>query len=171
MAPAEYRILFDVMAQEISSNSLQGSQTLINLMQRAREYGLDLKRDDLRFILDVVSESDPWFEQGASASLFASRFRNFVVARCRSQGISLSADELDLIEAWFSSQPAAPRTPAYGRTAPPPAASRPASQTPGNVTPQDGDRWFAPQSDYGARDAEPTHDDEFPRIVRTRLRG
>ena len=73
------------------ANGLQGAQTLVNITQRAREFGLDIKRDDLRFIYDVVSETDPWFEQGTSAGLFASRFRNFVVARCRSQGLSLSA--------------------------------------------------------------------------------
>ena len=56
----------------------------------------------MRFVLEVVSEADPWFEQGASANLFAGRFRNFVVARCRGQGLNLSADELDLIDAWFA---------------------------------------------------------------------
>ena len=70
LAPAEYRVLFDVMAQEITANGLQGAQTLVNITQRAREFGLDIKRDDLRFIYDVVSESDPWFEQGTSASSF-----------------------------------------------------------------------------------------------------
>ncbi|MFN0217181.1 MAG: NYN domain-containing protein [Hyphomicrobium sp.] len=184
LAPAEYRVLFDIMAHEITANGLLGSQTLVNLTQRAREFGLDLKRDDLRFILDVVSESDPWFEQGASASLFASRFRNFVVARCRSQGLSLSSDELDLIEAWFSSQPQAPRAPAYGRTAPPPpAAQQTQPSTAALAAAQGGDRWWSledgrqqsaePQGGqgggYGA--GETIADDEFPRIVRTRLRG
>ena len=83
------------MAKEITASGLHGAQTLSNITQRAREFGLDIKRDDLRFIYDVISESDPWFEQGTSAGLFASRFRNFVVARCRSQGLSLSVDELD----------------------------------------------------------------------------
>ena len=131
LAPAEYRVLFDVMAQEITANGLQGGQTLINITQRGREFGLDLKRDDLRFILEVVSETDPWFEQGASASLFAGRFRNFVVARCRSQGLSLSVDELDLVEAWFSAQvPSQARAPAYGRntTAPAQPQQQPAPQ-------------------------------------------
>jgi hypothetical protein len=176
LAPAEYRVLFDVMAREITSNGLQGSQTLVNLTQRAREFGLDLKRDDLRFILDVVSESDPWFEQGASASLFASRFRNFVVARCRSQGLSLSSDELDLVEAWFSAQPPQQRAPAYGRTAPPPpAAQQPAPAAP----PPAQDRWWTMEpnaaqiSDQraGLPGPEGSLDDEFPRIVRSRLRG
>ncbi len=193
LAPAEYRVLFDVMAQELTNNGLQGTQTLTNITQRAREFGLDLKRDDLRFILEVVSESDPWFEQGASANLFASRFRNFVVARCRSQGLNLSADELDLVDAWFSSQgPQAARTASLGRPgqgvpqAPAsqpqaqPAAQAPAATGTGgrDYTPQ-SDRWWSLEegrqhiaeqrspSGYG----QPDQDDEFPRIVRSRLRG
>ncbi len=190
LAPAEYRVMFDVMAQEISANGLQGAQTLGNITQRAREFGLDLKRDDLRFILEVVSESDPWFEQGASANLFAGRFRNFVVARCRSQGLALSADELDLVEAWFSSQPAQQARPAYGRMAPPaqqqpqqePDAQTQASTQASTQAPAQApvsERWWSleegrqhiaeqrAQSGFNAVEA----DDEFPRIVRTRLRG
>jgi hypothetical protein len=181
LAPAEYRVLFDVMAQELTANGLQGAQTLINIAQRGREFGLDLKREDLRFILEVVSESDPWFEQGASANLFASRFRNFVVARCRSQGLSLSADELDLIEAWFSSQaPQKAQTPAYGRApaAPQQQPAQQQQQAPAAAAPQ-ADRWWSleegrqhiaeqrAQGSYGAPELE----EEFPRIVRTRLRG
>ncbi len=199
LAPAEYRVLFDVMAQEISSNGLQGAQTLVNLTQRAREFGLDLKRDDLRFILEVVSESDPWFEQGASANLFASRFRNFVVARCRSQGLSLSSDELDLVEAWFSAQPTQQQRPPVYSSQPAPSAppqqpaaqNRAPSQPQANAqpNPQSGmqpnlpaERWWSleegrqhiadqrAQSAYNSPEAEQS-DDEFPRIVRSRLRG
>ena len=103
------------MAKEISDNDLIGAQTLANITQRAQERGLAVRRDDVRFVLEVVSEADPWFEQGASANLFAGRFRNFVVARCRGQGLNLSADELDLIDAWFAGgtlpQPVLTRTP------------------------------------------------------------
>ncbi len=181
LAPAEYRVMFDVMAQEITANGLQGAQTLANVTQRAREFGLDLKREDLRFILDVVSESDPWFEQGASANLFASRFRNFVVARCRSQGLSLSADELDLVEAWFSAPQQQQRAPAYAPAAAPPGQApmqQQAAPMAASAQPS-GDRWWSleegrqhiadqrSQGSYGAQDVE----DEFPRIVRTRLRG
>ncbi len=184
LAPAEYRVLFDVLAQEITANGLQGVQTLVNTTQRAREFGLDLKRDDLRFILEVVSESDPWFEQGASANLFASRFRNFVVARCRSQGLSLSADELDLIEAWFSAQaPQQARAVNYGQAAQQqPQARSPAvsQQLPPAAAAPTGERWWSleegrqhiaeqrAQGSYGGLDADP--EDEFPRIVRTSLR-
>ena len=184
LAPAEYRVLFDVMAQEISGNGLQGAQTLGNIAARAREFGLDLKREDLRFILDVVSESDPWFEQGASANLFAGRFRNFVVARCRSQGLSLSADELDLVEAWFSAQPLQQaRAPAYGR----PAAQSPQQQAPVQQPQQQpaaqaptSERWWsleegrqhiAEQRAQGSYGTPEMAEEEFPRIVRTRLRG
>jgi hypothetical protein len=187
LAPAEYRVLFDIMAQEIGANGLQGSQTLANLTQRAREFGLDLKRDDLRFILEVVSESDPWFEQGVSANLFASRFRNFVVSRCRSQGLSLSADELDLIEAWFSAQPPQQaRTADYSRTQQQPAApaaqQRPAQSGTAHA-PNPNERWWAlddgqpglaaerGDGTYGAGGPAGSPDDEFPRIVRTRFRG
>lgn len=184
LAPAEYRVLFDVMAQEITANGLQGAQTLVNITQRAREFGLDIKRDDLRFIYDVVSESDPWFEQGTSATLFASRFRNFVVARCRSQGLSLSADELDLVEAWFSApQPPAPSRalPYGGRAAAAPAA--PASK-PLSSAPHAGEQWWSleegRQHIVEQREAEQKgmspypqnqSEEEFPRIVRSRFRG
>ena len=184
LAPAEYRIIFDVLAKEIGANGLQGAQTLGNVIARAREYGLDLKRDDLRFIVDVVSESDPWFEQGASANLFSSRFRNFVVARCRSQGLSLSADELDLIEAWFSAQPPQQqRSTTYGPGAQQPQMQAPvdhaATQEPQRAPAQE--RWWnleegrqhiaeqRSNGTYGAPQAEAQ--DEFPRIVRSRLRG
>jgi hypothetical protein len=152
------------MALEINENNLLGAQTIQNVLRRAQEYGLELRRDDVRFVMDVVSEADPWFEQGASANLFAGRFRNFVVARCRGQGLKLSADELDLIEAWFvgNSSPAGATT------------SRANAQTaPQYVPPQGGmvsdpGRGSAPGQ---PRTADEFTSDEFPRIVRTRLRG
>ena len=140
LAPPEYRLLFEVMASEINENDLIGSQTLTNVVARAQERGLDVGKDDVRFILEVVSEPDPWFEQGASANLFAGRFRNFVVARCRGQGLNLSADELDLIDAWFAGGAASPPQPV--RTQQP--AMDPQAAGPGGM-------------------------DDFPRIVRTRL--
>lgn len=173
LAPAEYRVLFDVLAQEITANGLQGAQTLSNVTQRAREFGLEVKRDDLRFVVDVVSESDPWFEQGASANLFAGRFRNYVVSRCRAQGLNLSADELDLVEAWFAAQPAPPRK-AYG-TAPAPAQAPPPAAPP---APPGGERWWsleegrqyiAEQRSQGSYGGDEQAEEEFPRIVRRRL--
>jgi hypothetical protein len=187
LSPQDYRTLFDVMAQEIAANGLAGQQTLINIVKRAESVGIDIRRDDVRFVLDVVSEADPWFDQGASPSLFASRFRNFVVARCRGQGLSLSADELDLIEAWFAA-PVAQRA----------AASATAGQTGGQTggmpsrQPQTMSSMVAPRessmpnlgSDLGdtnrqdrwwnyddGRQAAPEQGDDYPRIIRTRLRG
>ena len=201
LSPPEYRILFEAMAQEIGENNLSGVQTILNIVQRARERGLDVRRDDVRFVLEVVSETDPWFEQGASANLFAGRFRNFVVARCRSQGLNLSADELDLIEAWFAgntplpvisgqplrtSQQPLPNPAAMARppqvSGPDPRGSerhrlledmpqqiepRPMARAPMSAQQQGGlglgTSELAPQAEFGS--------DEFPRIVRTRLRG
>ena len=179
LAPAEYRVLFDVMAQEITVNGLHGAQTLANITQRSREFGLDIKRDDLRIIFEVVSEPDPWFEQGASASLFAGRFRNFVIARCRSHGLSLSADELELIEAWFSAgKPAQQGTqPQRGSPQQRPATQQGAQQPPSQ--PQ-GEQWWnheeGRQHMADPRTSNPyaqpeQSEDEFPRIIRSRFRG
>lgn len=107
LAPPEYRLLFETIAAELKENPLDGMQTVVNIAARTQHRGLDIKRDDIRFVLDVISEADPWFDQGVSANLFAGRFRNFVVARCRSTGLALSSDELDLIDAWFAGNSAA----------------------------------------------------------------
>jgi hypothetical protein len=177
LSPPEYRVLFEVMAEEINANNLSGAQTLVNIGQRALDMGLDIKRDDIRFVLEVVSEADPWFEQGASSNLFASRFRNFVVARCRGQGLSLSADEIDLIDAWFGGA----GTPVQrGNEMPANAQAQVGDHM--NAAPnngrQGGDRWAtyddgrqqagAPQAQVGGFGAET--EEEFPRIVRSGLR-
>jgi hypothetical protein len=188
LAPQEYRVLFEIMAKEISDHDLRGVETLNSIARQAQERGIDLRRDDIRFVLEVVSEVDPWFEQGASADLFAGRFRTFVVARCRGQGLNLSADELHLIDAWFlgtgSSQRQAPRsgsraTPAI---APPPAPGA----VPPTLTLEARDaRWWSPDDGRahrtGEREAPPgvgqdagesaSASGEFPRLVRTRLHG
>jgi len=180
LSPPDYRTLFDVMAQEITANGLSGSQTLVNIVKRAQDMGIDIRRDDARFVLDVVSEADPWFDQGVSASLFASRFRNFVVARCRSQGLSLSADELDLIEAWFAGPAVAQRAPAMQAAAYASAPQAPAYapvqvQTPTQPAPSNelrADRWWSlDDGRQPATDPGNSPNDEFPRIIRTRLRG
>jgi len=194
LAPPEYRLLFEIMAKEITDNDLIGAQTLTNITQRAQERGLDLRRDDVRFVLEVVSEADPWFEQGASANLFAGRFRNFVVARCRGQGLNLSADELDLIDAWFAGGTlpqgmAAPKPVAQTTPAPTqPSATGPTAET--RASP----RWWSLDDGrshaldqrpaagaasagtgyataQGAAAPAAAGAEEFPRIVRTRLRG
>lgn len=159
LSPPDYRALFDAIAAEIGEYGMQGTQTLVSIHTRAQQIGLNVSRDDNRFVMEVISEADPWFEQGASANLFAGRFRNFVVARCRSQGLNLSSDELDLIEAWFAggTQQIAPQSirvqaPSAEIGAPP--APRQLAQAP-----QSG-------SDQNGGDL-----DQFPKILRTRLRG
>ena len=176
LAPHEYRLLFEVMAKEISDNDLIGAQTLANITQRAQERGLDVRRDDVRFVLEVVSEADPWFEQGASANLFAGRFRNFVVARCRGQGLNLSADELDLIDAWFAggtlpqpqatqAQPAPPA--AYASEANHPRVAAPAPRASPAPAPSGLARWWSSAGESRSKEAPETR----PAPAATQSRG
>lgn len=182
LSPPEYRTLFEKMAEEITANNLSGAQTLENIAARCRNVGVEVRKDDIRFVLEVVSEADPWFEQGASSNLFASRFRNYVVARCRAGGLSLSANELDLLEAWFGTG-ANPSTDTLLQSAGGPSSGSPLSQRPGHH-PQDpwwsgeqSRQQFAQTHSNGGRRGEiPTsdelaQDDDFPRIIRSRLRN
>lgn len=98
----DYRAIFEELSAEIRQNQLQGVQTIANVVQRLQLRNVKVRNEDIRFILDVVSEPDPWFEKEVSANIFAGRFRNFVVNRCRSHGLSLTRQELDLIEVWFA---------------------------------------------------------------------
>jgi hypothetical protein len=192
LAPQEYRALFEIMAKEINEHDLFGVQTLNNITQRAHERGIELRRDDVRFVLEVVSEADPWFEQGASAEVFASRFRAFVVARCRGQGLNLTADELDLIDAWFLGMGLAQRLAlrgAAGRSTPAIAAPQAAPTARMRAPEAAEERWHhedarslkasliealssAPQpANQRSEQASRPSADEPPRILRTRLRG
>ena len=209
-SPPEYRALFSIMAQEISENQLQGVKTLQNVIARAGSLGLDVKQDDARYVLDAISEADPWFENGASASLFASRFRNFVVSKCRDHGLNLSAAELDLIDAWFAGSPKADQ----GTGEAVPAAPEPQPQQAPAAVPQQAEAapaqdmsaggrldWLqpaaAPTAQPQVQPQQPTataatqpvqvapapapqqvaagqpvaNEEDFPRIVRNRLRG
>ncbi|MEO1650785.1 MAG: NYN domain-containing protein [Pseudomonadota bacterium] len=159
LSPPDYRILFEEMANEISENDLQGVQTISNVMSRIIKRGTEVPKDSIRFALDVVGGPDPWFEQGATADLFSGRFRNFVVQRCRSQGLALSRDELDLIDAWFAGTPAPQGQQRLSATdAPHPTAGEAGS----------GD-WF---SDTPAQIAgtQPMGADDMPRVLRNPTR-
>jgi len=198
LAPPEYRMVFEILAREIATNQLQGVHTINNVIAQARDMRLELKREDVRFILDVVSEADPWFEQGATANLFAGRFRNFVVQRCRTQGLNLSVDELDLIDAWFTGgtlavaqqaaserQPAPqaqPQTAVPQKASPIPAEARDWWANEDRMVAAGGGAMTAPAQRYeqpvqygqpaAPSAAQPgTFEDDFPRIVRSRLRG
>lgn len=196
LSPPEYRALFELLAKEINSNSVQGTQTIANVANRARELGLDIRSDDIRFVLDVVGEHDPWFEQGVSANLFAGRFRNFVVARCRSYGLNLTPDEIDLIDAWFTGggpSPATARQPSQplGKEPPRSPVDQPSrSLMPTTASEPRSSRWWSREEPSSVQSEsssgrgvvpgsapkagtsdEPTSSDDFPRILRTRLRG
>jgi hypothetical protein len=174
LSPPDYRALFEEIAKEINEEGLQGGQTLNSIHGRAQSLGLNVSRDDIRFVMEVVSEADPWFEQGASANLFAGRFRNFVVARCRSQNLNLSSDELDLIDAWFAggSQQLAPqaiRVPAQSAAMPATGAAELGAPAHAHgVAPQHAqDAGWPSQPQAGSSN----EGEQFPKILRTRLRG
>lgn len=172
LAPPEYLLMFDVMAAEINENGLSGAQTITNVATRAQQRGLQIRREDVRFVLDVVSEADPWFEQGASSNLFAGRFRNFVVARCRNQGLNLSAEELDLIDAWFAGG-VLPTMPAVDTAALPEPAVLATREE------HHADQLWKAQADQSGLDDSSISSSAFdgddmgqlPRIVRSRLNG
>ena len=183
LSPPEYRTIFNLLADEIGTHQMQGHQTIDKVRAAANELDIDVQRDDIRFIIDVVGKQDPWFEQGTSALVFASRFRNFVIGKCQDAGMSLSADEIDLIDAWFAGgnpvkQPAAAAAP----TAPPLAEPRPgeaAASSPladaSSRLEERTARWW--QETTAARDydvaltGESGQAEEFPRIVRNRLKA
>ncbi len=104
-SPPEYRAIFTLLEREISEHQFQGVKTLQNVAHRAAEIGIKMSADDARYMLDAVTQGDPWLEQGGSANLFARRFHDYVVSRCRNNGLSLSKEELELIDAWFVSAP------------------------------------------------------------------
>jgi hypothetical protein len=185
LSPPDYRALFEGMAEELTANGLNGAQTIGNIAQRTLQHGAEIHRDDIRFVMEVVSEPDPWFEQGASPVLLSNRFRNYVIAQCRRQGMALSATEIDLIEMWFTgsglvSRPAPAADARSWRGQPDPQlpmaplagahhqAARAQAQQPR------GDRWWHLNdgTETGQHSSpEPDQDaDDFPRIVRSRLR-
>jgi hypothetical protein len=182
LAPQEYRLLFEIMAKEINAHDLLGVETLNNIARQAQEHGIELRRDDIRFVLEVVSEADPWFEQGATADLFAARFRTFVVARCRGQGLNLSADELHLIDAWFLGTGMSAWPASRGSLRVTPALAAPQAVA---ADGRDGRWWTADDarvhkpglrevsagSQGGDQGAGSSLADDTPRIMRTRLHG
>lgn len=102
LAPSEYQIMFELIAEELNSVGLKGRQTAFNISSRAKVESIDFSPEEAQFVLDIISEADPWFEKGISPPLFAGRFLNAVVARCRSNGLVLNQREYDLVAAWFT---------------------------------------------------------------------
>jgi hypothetical protein len=196
LSPPEYRALFTVLANEIANNGMQGVQTIKNVQAMSVELGIDAKLEDIRFIIDVVGKSDPWFENEVSGPIFAARFRNFVIARCQTAGMQLSSDEIDLIDAWFGGEAAGDEAAgAAGEAREAPATIAPqepasAAQTPqpdapalGNMHVPFEDRtaartaqWWEETRQAGLEDlavagANDAGEEEFPRIVRNRFKG
>ncbi|MEM7775684.1 MAG: NYN domain-containing protein [Pseudomonadota bacterium] len=160
----DYRVIFEELAAEISENQLQGVQTIARVVERLKARNVALRTEDARFILDVVSETDPWFEKDISANIFAGRFRNFVVTRCRSQGLSLSSQELDLIEMWFAGSAPEPERPDASRLIGLPATA-PSPQQP-SPQPSTGSDTVSTDPTYKGPGAL----DDMPRFVRAQSR-
>ncbi len=180
LSPPEYRAIFTLLANELGTNQMQGHQTIENVRGLANELGIDAKKEDIRFIIDVVGKQDPWFEQGASALVFASRFRNFVIGQCQDAGMQLSADEIDLIDAWFAGGNIAEQSESRkSADAAPPAHAPQADQAPASSLPlgERTARWWQETAgargddDLGAIAGANDRTDEFPRIVRNRLKA
>lgn len=175
LAPPDYRALFESMADEITANGLSGAPTLSNIALRTQQRGADVHPDYIRMVMEVVSEADPWFEQGVSPTLLAHRFRNYVIAQCRRAGMSLSATEMDLIEMWFTGGPVdqagGSARSAEASQAPQSSVAQPQRAAPvQQQTDARSDRWWhlndgAPSDGQAAGDG-----DDLPRIVRSRLR-
>lgn len=102
LAPSEYQIMFEVITDELSEVGLKGRQTAFNVSSRAKVESVDLSPEDAQFVLDIISEADPWFEKGISPPMFAERFLNAIIARCRANGLHLTQDEFELVSAWFT---------------------------------------------------------------------
>jgi hypothetical protein len=169
---------------------MQGFQTIENVRKMALEIGIEAKPEDLKFILEVVGKSDPWFEGEASGPIFAARFRNYVISRCQTAGMQLSSDEIDLIDAWFGGEAtAAANEPSASQTAPaereaepiqaPETSHAPSQPSVGGVQAPFGDRtaaWWeetraATAEDLATAGANDGGGEDFPRIVRNRFRG
>ena len=102
LAPSEYQVLFEVITDELSEVGLKGRQTCFNISSRAKIDSVELTPEDAQFVLDIISEADPWFEKGISPPLFAERFLNAIIARCRANGLHLTQEEFELVSAWFT---------------------------------------------------------------------
>lgn len=102
LAPSEYQVMFEVICEELNEVGLKGRQTAYNISSRAKIESVELTAEDAQFVLDIISEADPWFEKGISPPLFAERFMNAIVARCRNNGLHLTQQEYELVAAWFT---------------------------------------------------------------------
>lgn len=205
LSPPEYGAVFTLLANEINTNQMQGHQTIDNVRALALELGIEAKKEDIRFIIDIVGKDDPWFEQGASPLVLASRFRNFVIGRCQEAGMQLSADEIDLIDAWFAGGQASTSKASSDNVSPdkskgtavsgsgPLARPQAAPQASSPAARGDSDpgleeltaRWWqetttprprragseAALDDLALTGEPPAGADEFPRIVRNRLKA
>lgn len=169
LAPSEYQIMFEVIAEELNTVGLKGRQTAFNISSRAKIEAVELTPEDAQFVLDIISEADPWFEKGISPPLFAERFLNAIVARCRSNSLILNQKEYDLVAAWFTGNT---KSLYHQQPAPPLLDHHPTSETPWMLPNQDDETLREPVQQlrqpyidpFGQGDLD--RNKELPRIFR-----
>ncbi|MBX9926345.1 MAG: hypothetical protein K2Y05_08300, partial [Hyphomicrobiaceae bacterium] len=85
-------------------------------------------------------------------------------------GLTLSAEEIDLIDTWFAvgDQPSAHAPPVHQQLA---AAQAPQQQTAPLSTANPVDIWWSTDAASGQRATGTDQGDDFPRIIRSRTRG
>lgn len=176
---SQYKRLFEIIAREIHTQGYNSVQTVANILHRALESRVECQRDDVQFILDVLGEQDPWFQQAGAAVQLANRFRNFIVNRCLSQGLVLTPEEQGIVNVWFTGSPSlSGEVPdSIPLHAPSPAPSSPVAQVPRDVSTSDSatTRWWTEAEMRGTQTGfnesrpygtETVASEEFPRVVR-----
>ena len=85
LSPPEYRVLFEVMAEEITANNLSGQQTLTNIGERARDMGQAVDpADRIRGHHGIaIRNNGLGGGDGHDGRLF---FPDFVASSCTQQG-------------------------------------------------------------------------------------
>ena len=100
--PAPYfHALFAYLTREINDNGFIFSGTAANVVARAAADEVELAASHVQYALDAIRHAGHWFERSDSADILARKFRDYILAKCLSAGITLNGAELDLIDSWF----------------------------------------------------------------------
>lgn len=101
LPPSEYQLLFTLIATEVREHGFAPDRSADAVVKRASEAGLKLAPKDVAFVIEAVDEIDPWLEHTRSPSAVARAYRDYVLSRCQHAGVSLSDDEVQLVQVWF----------------------------------------------------------------------
>jgi hypothetical protein len=101
LPPSEYQVLFSMIAAEVLERGFAPVKTVQAVVDRAASVGFRFNPADVTFVLEAIDEMDPWLENSRSPATVARAYRDFVLARCRSSGVGLSDEEMQLVQVWF----------------------------------------------------------------------